>query len=309
MKCPICLQNINLKLVLKRENYQQFLCPSCDVVFTDPMESPGAEWYEKAEIYEYAKIVLPEKPAWYHQQFLKKGKAQGKTLLDIGCGLGHFLYSAKNLGCEVYGIDFDRRSVELAKKHFFLENIFPQTLGKFIAQNSDKRFDFVTFFEVLEHLDNPAEFLESVKLLLNPGSEIVLSVPNRNRKIDPLGDGDLPPNHLTKWSSTALSKFLTQHGFEISELIIKDLEPDDLVGFLRLKIKFAIVKKMVRSAGDSDNPKSESIIKKAKILIRIREGIFDFLISLLRLGSPFLNQLKIFKEKGTGLYCRAKLRE
>ena len=76
----------------------------------------------------------------------------------------------------------------------------------------------VSFFEVLEHQDNPAGFLAQVRSLLKPGGYIALSVPNRNRWQKGLDVTDLPPNHLTRWNPEGLTGFLLREGFEIVSL-------------------------------------------------------------------------------------------
>ena len=79
-------------------------------------------------------------------------------------------------------------------------------------------FDIITFFEVLEHQDDPKGFVSKVMRLLKPYGCIAGSVPNRNV---PLKDwqwfrdvGDFPPHHFTRWSKRCLEGFLTSMGFE-----------------------------------------------------------------------------------------------
>jgi SAM-dependent methyltransferase len=42
--------------------------------------------------------------------------AEGKKLLDVGCAEGHFLNLARELGCEITGVDFNPVIVEIARK-------------------------------------------------------------------------------------------------------------------------------------------------------------------------------------------------
>ena len=52
-----------------------------------------------------------------HRAFFKNfsGPWSGR-LLDVGCGNGKFLMVAKGYGFDVWGIDIDRQSVEIAKR-------------------------------------------------------------------------------------------------------------------------------------------------------------------------------------------------
>lgn len=67
-----------------------------------------------------------------------------------------------------------------------------------LVKEIHERFDIISFFEVLEHLDNPVRFIEHIRGLLKPGGHIIPSVPNRNSFLDTLAESDYPPNHLTR---------------------------------------------------------------------------------------------------------------
>jgi len=47
---------------------------------------------------------------------------------------------------------------------------------------------------------------------------IALSVPNRERWLTGPDVLDYPPNHFLRWSATALSKFLSEQGFEVMSI-------------------------------------------------------------------------------------------
>jgi 2-polyprenyl-3-methyl-5-hydroxy-6-metoxy-1,4-benzoquinol methylase len=117
-----------------------------------------------------------------HKAFFKyfPSNARGK-LLDVGCGDGRFLRYAKKQGFEVWGIDFDKKSVENVKRNLGFDTVFAMSLEEFYeyAKERGLKFDVITFFEVLEHQDKPREFLEMVKGLLKEGGYIAGSVPNR----------------------------------------------------------------------------------------------------------------------------------
>ena len=57
---------------------------------------------------------------------------------------------------------------EIAKERFGLENVYAVSFEDFLKRTDLPSFDIITFFEVIEHLDKPLEFILSVKRLLNP---------------------------------------------------------------------------------------------------------------------------------------------
>jgi len=99
------------------------------------------------------------------------GLNQQSRILDIGCGKGQFLDQVEeSTGASAVGLEpavsSDKRIVnatlEEAKKHFEVES-----------------FDFVTLFDVFEHLPNPDSSLIELKSLLKPGGYLLLKVPNK----------------------------------------------------------------------------------------------------------------------------------
>ena len=151
--------------------------------------------------------------------FLREGRSPGR-LLDIGCGDGSFLEEAKRYGHDVWGLDFDTKSITVAREKRKLQNVYACSVQEFLELASEKHllFDYITLFEVLEHQDNPIQFLKSAKSLLKPNGFIAGSVPNRKRFWPNFSDwafgyGDRPPHHFTRWSKEVLSSFLKRNGF------------------------------------------------------------------------------------------------
>jgi SAM-dependent methyltransferase len=174
---------------------------------------PGADWYE-ATYRGRDTRPMPLEPG--HLSFLNDMRAPKKgRLLDIGCGNGNFLATARDRGFEVTGIEPDQPAVQFAKEHYQLKDVFAQSPEDFRRTNPDAKFDVVTFFEVLEHQEDPQAFLQIADSFLKTDGCIGLSVPNRNRWQIGVDTLDYPPNHLTRWSPLALQNFLERNAFEV----------------------------------------------------------------------------------------------
>jgi SAM-dependent methyltransferase len=259
------------------------------------MKGPGREWYEKNDegaIYKSHEAFEGEL-GWNHKQFLNEN-ISAKTLLDIGCGRGTFLNEARKRGYLVAGIDFDRLNVELAKTRFGLNEVKAETLEVFVQKNPRKRFDVITFFEVLEHLPDPREFLRTVRSLLNPGGYIALSVPNRNRYIDTIAYLDHPPYHLTRWTGKALQCVLMLEGFESLRLGVKPLQTEDLIDVLR----FGIGRRLIRAAQVGNR---QRLLASAASLYQFKRKV----IGMITIPMAWL--LRFTGCQGTGLYCLARI--
>jgi SAM-dependent methyltransferase len=162
-------------------------------------------------------------------------------LLDVGCGNGRFLRHAKEQGFEVWGIDFDKKSVENVKRNLGIDTVFPMSLEEFYeyAKEKNLKFDVITFFEVLEHQDKPREFLEMVRGLLKEGGYIAGSVPNRESMFIELiryNHADYPPHHFLRFSKSSLEKTLNFSGFKDVEVYKLDFPFAELFPYLEKKL-------------------------------------------------------------------------
>ncbi|KAH8666642.1 3-demethylubiquinone-9 3-O-methyltransferase [Xylariales sp. PMI_506] len=107
------------------------------------------------------------------------------TYLDIGCGGGIFAESAARLpGTKnVTAIDPTPGVLTVARAHARRD---PAVLGKLtylntpieslpIPEENSSKYDIVSVFEVLEHVSNPAEFLDRCTPFVKPGGWLVMS--------------------------------------------------------------------------------------------------------------------------------------
>jgi 2-polyprenyl-6-hydroxyphenyl methylase/3-demethylubiquinone-9 3-methyltransferase len=106
---------------------------------------------------------------------------EGLTLLDIGCGGGLIAEPMARLGFTVTGIDADAEAIGVARTH-------AQAVGlaidyRFATPESiagtRRRFDAVLALEVIEHVADPAAFLEAVGRLVSQGGAFIGATLNR----------------------------------------------------------------------------------------------------------------------------------
>lgn len=101
------------------------------------------------------------------------------TLLDAGCGTGGFLSFASANGLRVYGFDASKAQAEHAiarfpdVRHASSLPVYLETLDQL-----QLKFDFITLWDVFEHIRNPIPFLQQLASALQPGGHLFISVPN-----------------------------------------------------------------------------------------------------------------------------------
>lgn len=110
-----------------------------------------------------------------------------RRFLDIGCGGGIFAESVARLPLteKVIGIDPSTDVISVARQHARQDPLLlePGRLeyrnqsieGLTLPENVHEKFDVVSLFEVIEHIDQPAPFLASCLPFVKPGGWLILS--------------------------------------------------------------------------------------------------------------------------------------
>jgi len=245
IKCPAChSENNNGPLQTYREigidyDYTRYACFDCSVEFWTPLIMPAASYYEQGEDYEQFHESGASNIKWWHKSFFEKFSAldvKGK-ILDIGCADGRFLKKLKDQGWDIYGLDLDKKSVEVAKKNCQTKNIFNCYFTDFVREVEPNSFDVITFFEVLEHQPDPIKFIGEVKQILKPGGWIAGSVPNTERYIiNKRFSPDNPPHHFTMWNKYNINNFIEHQGFTSTNVYHTRYEPILIDQIIRAKL-------------------------------------------------------------------------
>lgn len=216
LTCPGCGVTVVFTVAEKNSAYSVLRCPQCEMEFSHPMKNPGGAWYDKAYVIRHSAIDTRIRD--YYRWSVETVPLRG-TLLDIGCGEGVFVAYAKKCGFDAFGTDFSQEAIDLGRAWYGLSSLYNSSLSDLKKVHGFADFDIITFFEVLEHVDNPSEFLREVKTLLKDGGYIALSVPY-NRRWPFREFNDYPPHHLTRWTEKALQLFLERNGFKVIKMKI-----------------------------------------------------------------------------------------
>ena len=161
---------------------------------TDPTQKTNHPFYcQYRAVYEYA------------TQF-----TQEQRVLDIGCGEGYGAHLLAQHAKEVVAIDKDRKTIQQAKRRYDLSNLnfhvhdISELRGHFLHS-----FDVVCCFHVIEHLENPEQFLAEVaKRLSNPSGVLLISTPNRHSQFR-LSTGLHWPYHEREYTTNGFRDLLS----------------------------------------------------------------------------------------------------
>src|SRR6059058_3629043 len=103
---------------------------------------------------------------------------EGKSALDVGCGAGLLAEPLARLGAKVTGVDASSELIAVAREH-------AKAMGLDVDYHAtdvleiEGRFDLVTCMEVIEHVADPAAFIDALARRLAPGGLLILSTPNQ----------------------------------------------------------------------------------------------------------------------------------
>jgi 2-polyprenyl-6-hydroxyphenyl methylase / 3-demethylubiquinone-9 3-methyltransferase len=104
----------------------------------------------------------------------------GRTALDVGCGAGLLAEPLARLGATVTGLDASAELMTVARDHARASALEIEYRAGELAE-LEGQFDLVTCMEVIEHVADPATFVNSLAMRLAPDGLLILSTPNATR--------------------------------------------------------------------------------------------------------------------------------
>jgi len=144
------------------------------------------------------------------------------TVLDLGCNLGDISFMVAEKAREVVGIDHNKKAIEFAKQKYKRPNlIFYDVEAHEFLQKNSASFDVLILSHILEHLDDPKEFLLAFSKFFK---YIYIEVPdfdryylNQYRKDHHLNLIYSDNDHISEFDRDELRDLVTACGIEIQE--------------------------------------------------------------------------------------------
>jgi len=142
----------------------------------------GIELTEEKSIW-FKKIRISKE--LYDKDLMVKKICKNKDVLDIGCIGQDIDYSnpdwihnqMKKISNSLVGVDINTEGIEKINKMGY-------EVYHYNELNIEKKFDVLLMLDVIEHVNNPVEFLTDYKKFLKEDGKIVITTPNSNRVIN-----------------------------------------------------------------------------------------------------------------------------
>lgn len=214
------------------KSIQIYRCQETGYRFYYPFNLEGSsEFYQALQMF-----------SWYYQDCKWEFKLASKVVklqdlvLEVGCGRGAFLDKIQNKGASCTGLEFNKDAIAVGRNKGL--NIFNQTIQEH-AQANPERYDVVCYFQVLEHVSNVKEFIQSSVDALKPGGKLIICVPNNDAFIkyaeEPVTN--MPPHHMGLWNKKSLSNIQSLFNVKLESIHFEPLALEDCEFFYNVQMR------------------------------------------------------------------------
>lgn len=147
-------------------------------IYPDEYFDPNVHVKSGGGFFDYAsleKAIQKMYHSFYRFVIENTGEGNGTLrILDIGCSYGFFLKQFKNYGrFFTVGVELNKRAAGEAGKH--LDKVYSVPFEEFYDREP---FDFMSFFELIEHVQDPKGMMLKVNSLLKPGGYVLIATPD-----------------------------------------------------------------------------------------------------------------------------------
>ena len=198
-----------------------------------PQDTPALHVYERAVLDEDNDSLT----------LLARHIEAGAVVLDLGMGtggLGKYLAARQSITLDGVTLsDEEAQRAGAVYRQVVVADLDSADLTQLFA---DQRYDRIVCADVLEHLKNPERILQQCQQLLQPGGQLLTSVPNvaycgllaelLQGEFEYRPEGLLDSTHLRFFTRQSLHRFFAQHGWQVktSETTTRDVLSSEFKG-------------------------------------------------------------------------------
>lgn len=232
-RCPACCSKDIEPFVVSGDyhygidgDFETSRCRGCGTAFMNPMPSVEDlatlypdDYYsyqtpaEETTLRRTLRTILRYPRVYTVPPFKKPG-----TMLDVGCGAGHYLLEMRRKGWKVFGAELSKGAAEAGKRAGL--DIRSGELMK--AGFQDKAFDFVRSNHSFEHIPNPDPVLQEMKRILKDDGYLFIGIPNLGsawgRIFGRYWWNFGLPVHTMNYTESGIIEILKRNGFSVKKV-------------------------------------------------------------------------------------------
>jgi SAM-dependent methyltransferase len=233
-QCPACGQSHQKPFLTAKdytvsgERFSVVRCEGCELLFTNPRPraNEAGPYYQSDDYISHSNtqkgfinalyhrvrnITLRQKTNWIHAY-----QSGTKELLDIGCGNGHFLYTCQQAGWNISGMELDPATAQRAS-----ELIQQPVYANLHEIPTDKKFQLISLWHVLEHVYELEEYFAFFKARIQPGGKLLFALPN-SKSFDADYFGEYwaaydVPRHIYHFDPATIHSLAARYGFRLAK--------------------------------------------------------------------------------------------
>ena len=230
-KCILC-DGINLDTIyngqirsgsfkkLTTESFAVIKCKSCGIGKLEPFPKLDYTSSEYRELYNDTSQISKYIQMHDHEQIPRISsigieKFRNKVIADLGCGGGSFLDAVKGVASKTIGIEpFTGYHKSLKNRGHEVFSSIEEIDAKYL-----NNLDIIISFGVIEHTNNPIEYLQGAFTLLKKNGELYIETDNVNDflmgiELDEFKQFFYRTSHYWYFDDSSLKKSLEIVGFE-----------------------------------------------------------------------------------------------
>lgn len=231
VSCPCCESNKNIH-EYEKEGFDFVKCCKCNTVYITPRPTVDmlSNFYATSESMKFWNDILFPETELYRKNNLFEERANKvlslcnkyinnfNKIVDVGAGYGTFceVMKEKNIFKEVIAVEPSIGLAETCTKRGI------NTINLPIEKVNLENVSVITNFEVIEHLFNPRDFVNSCADILPKDGLLVITTPNIEgfelNMLKTLSPNIGGPDHLNYFTPKSLCILLENCGFEVLEI-------------------------------------------------------------------------------------------
>jgi 2-polyprenyl-3-methyl-5-hydroxy-6-metoxy-1,4-benzoquinol methylase len=231
--CPICNGTSFSKFLICKDHttsgelFHVEQCIGCKLLVTNPrpIVDDATRYYHSSSyishtskatgIVDYIYLIFRRLTIRWKLSLIKR-HLNNNSLLDVGCGTGHFLKHCTERGVKTVGIEVSDNARKAAVKNML-------KVEKSLDDLSNETFSVITLWHVLEHIYNLEETILKLKERLDENGIIFIAVPNwhsldANHYREFWAAYDVP-RHLWHFSKETMRALLEKSGLKLKQII------------------------------------------------------------------------------------------